>query len=37
MDMRIVLSINASALLIIGLMPQGLMSLCGYAIIKSLS
>lgn len=36
-DMRVVLSINALALLFIGLMPQGLMSLCGYAIVKSLS
>lgn len=37
LDMRVVLSINAFALLVIGLMPQGLMSLCGYAIIRSLS
>jgi len=37
MDMRVVLSINAFALLVIGLMPQGLMSLCGYAVIRSLS
>jgi NADH-quinone oxidoreductase subunit N len=36
-DMRAVLSVNAFALLIIGLMPQGLMSLCAYAIVKSLS
>jgi len=37
MDMRVVLSINAFALLVIGLMPQGLMSLCGYAIARSLN
>jgi len=37
MDMRVVLSINAFALLVIGLMPQGLMSLCGYAIGRSLN
>ncbi len=36
-DMRAVLSVNAFALLVIGLMPQGLMSLCAYAIVKSLS
>lgn len=36
-DMRAVLSVNAFALLVIGLMPQGLMSLCAYAIMKSLS
>lgn len=36
-DMRAVLSVNAFALLFIGLMPQGLMSLCAYAIVKSLS
>lgn len=36
-DMRAVLSVNAFALLVIGLMPQGLMSLCAYAILKSLS
>lgn len=35
--MRAVLSVNAFALLVIGLMPQGLMSLCAYAILKSLS
>ncbi len=37
LDMRIILSVNAGALLVIGLMPQSLMSLCGYAIVKSLS
>lgn len=36
-DMRAVLSVNAFALLIFGLMPQGLMSLCAYAIVRSLS
>jgi len=36
-DMRVALSVNAFALLFIGLMPQGLMSLCGYAIVRSLS
>ncbi len=36
-DMRMVLSVNALALLVIGLMPQGLMSLCAYAVAKSLS
>lgn len=36
-DMRMVLSVNALALLVIGLMPQGLMSLCAYAVTKSLS
>jgi NADH-quinone oxidoreductase subunit N len=37
LDMRIVLSVNAVALLVVGLMPQGLMTLCWYAIVKSLS
>ena len=36
-DMRVVLSVNALALLVIGLMPEGLMELCAYAITKSLS
>jgi NADH-quinone oxidoreductase subunit N len=36
-DMRAVLSVNAFALLFLGLMPQGLMSLCAYAIMRSLS
>lgn len=35
-DMRAVLSVNAFALLAFGLMPQGMMSLCAYAIMKSL-
>lgn len=37
MDMRIALSVNALALLVIGLMPQKLMELCIYAITRSLS
>lgn len=37
LDMRIALSVNATALLVVGLMPQGLMSLCAYAVVKSLS
>lgn len=36
-DMRIVLSVNALALLVFGLMPQQLMELCAYAITRSLS
>ncbi|OIQ92801.1 NADH-quinone oxidoreductase subunit N [mine drainage metagenome] len=36
-DMRIALGVNALALLVIGLMPEGLMELCAYAISKSLS
>lgn len=36
-EMRIVLSANALALLVLGLMPQGLMTLCAYAIVRSLS
>ena len=36
-DMRVTLSVNACALLVLGLMPQGLMSLCGYAVFKSLN
>ena len=37
MDMRVMLGINALALLVIGIMPQGLMELCAYAITRSLS
>lgn len=37
LDMRLVLGVNAFSLLVIGLMPQGLMSLCAYAIVRSLS
>lgn len=36
-DMRVVLGVNALALLVIGMMPQGLMELCIYAITRSLS
>ena len=35
-DMKIVLSMNALALLALGLMPQSLMTLCAYAITHSL-
>ena len=35
-DMNLVLSINALALLVLGLMPQSLMTLCAYAITHSL-
>lgn len=37
MDMRVILGVNAFALLVIGLMPQSLMELCAYAITRSLS
>lgn len=37
LDMRIVLSVNAGALLVVGLMPQSLMTFCWYAIVRSLS
>ena len=37
LDMRIVLGVNAIALLVIGMMPQGLMELCIYAVSRSLS
>jgi NADH-quinone oxidoreductase subunit N len=36
MDMQLVLSINALALLGLGLLPQTLMSICGAAIVRSL-
>ncbi len=36
MDMQLVLSINAFALLGLGLMPQTLMNICGAAIVRSL-
>ena len=36
MDMQLVLSINALALLAFGLFPQTLMSVCGAAIVRSL-
>lgn len=35
-DMNMVLSVNALALLAFGMMPQRLMDICGYAIIRSL-
>ncbi len=37
MDMRVMLGINALALVVLGMMPQGLMELCAYAITRSLS
>jgi NADH-quinone oxidoreductase subunit N len=37
LDMRIVLGVNALALLVIGMMPQKLMELCIYAVTRSLS
>ena len=36
MDMQLVLSLNALALLGLGLLPQTLMSICGAAIVRSL-
>jgi NADH-quinone oxidoreductase subunit N len=36
LDMRILLSVNAAALLVVGLMPQLLMAICGYAVTVSL-
>jgi NADH-quinone oxidoreductase subunit N len=36
LDMKVVLSINAMALLVLGLMPQQLMNICAYAITSSL-
>jgi NADH-quinone oxidoreductase subunit N len=35
-DMNMVLSVNALGLLALGLMPQRLMDICGYAIMRSL-
>ena len=35
-DMKLILSINALALLVLGILPQGLMSICGAAIGRSL-
>jgi NADH-quinone oxidoreductase subunit N len=37
MDMRVVLSFNALALLVLGLMPESLMEICAFAMSKSLS
>lgn len=36
LDMRLVLSLNASAILLLGLLPQGLMNICAYAITRSM-
>ena len=36
LDMRIVLSLNASALLLLGIMPQAFMNICAYAVMRSL-
>jgi NADH-quinone oxidoreductase subunit N len=36
MDMKVILSINAFALLALGLMPQSLLNVCGNAIARSL-
>lgn len=36
LDMRLILSLNAFALLLLGLMPQGLMALCARAVMASL-
>jgi NADH-quinone oxidoreductase subunit N len=35
-DMKLILSINALALLVLGMLPQGLMNICGAAIGRSL-
>jgi NADH-quinone oxidoreductase subunit N len=37
MDMRIVLSFNALALLVVGIMPERLIEICIYTITSSLS
>ena len=36
LDMRVVLSINSAAILLLGLLPQGLMNICAYAMARSL-
>ena len=36
MDMRIVLSINAGALLLLGIFPQAFMNICAFAMMRSL-
>ena len=36
LEMNVMLSLNALALLVLGLMPQGLMEICAYAITRSL-
>jgi NADH-quinone oxidoreductase subunit N len=37
LDMRIVLSLNALGLLVIGLMPERMMAVCAYAILNSVN
>ena len=37
MDVRAVLTLNAAALLLLGLLPGGLMNLCADAIVRALS
>ena len=36
LDIRVVLSANAAGLLLLGMLPQGLMNICAYAIVRSL-
>ena len=36
LDVRLVLTLNAGIILVLGLLPQGLMSLCTDAILRSL-
>jgi NADH-quinone oxidoreductase subunit N len=36
MDVRVVLSLNGALVLILGIVPGGLMTLCAQAIIKTL-
>jgi NADH-quinone oxidoreductase subunit N len=36
MDVRVVLSVNGALVLILGIVPGGLMTLCAQAIIKTL-
>jgi NADH-quinone oxidoreductase subunit N len=35
-DVRVLLSANGLAIAVLGILPQGLMSLCAYALIASL-
>jgi len=37
LDIRVVLTINGALVLILGLVPGGLMTLCAQAIVKTLS
>ncbi|MNO10247.1 hypothetical protein D3C81_2339870 [compost metagenome] len=37
LDVRTVLTLNAAALLVLGLLPGGLMSLCADAIVRALA